>query len=374
LHNFDSYYYQSMRKSFGYRDLMIVDECHALEGKFLDFMQFTISNKKRPIVIPQFETAEEYSLFLEKYKEELYVRIRDLSSMKDKSPRVVFLLDELNDILRRISMFFSYLKIGTEYVVTYNDYGSHQSVLFQPVMVLQFAQRFFGRGAKRVLMMSATVLSDKMFCETIGIPPSDAEFVRIPSTFPVENRPIFLSFVGKLTAKSFEVNAPKMIDGLKTILAGHPGVRGIIHTHSDKILKYIRENMDDPRLTYQKDYKTFEEFMAAHVAKVDSFIVASGLREGLDLHGDLSRVQVLCKIPYPNMHDRRVKRRMQISPMWLTYQAALMFVQSIGRSVRSSEDNAVTYVLDSDFTGFYNRGGKYLLPDYIKRALRGGRG
>ena len=45
-----------------------------------------------------------------------------------------------------------------------------------------------------------------------------------------------------------------------------------------------------------------------------------------------------------------------------------MIVQSIGRSVRSDSDHAVTYILDSDFDRFLGRN-KSIFSDDFKRCL-----
>ena len=40
---------------------------------------------------------------------------------------------------------------------------------------------------------------------------------------------------------------------------------------------------------------------------------------------------------------------------WYALQTAKSIVQACGRSVRSSEDSAVTYILDSDWNTFYRK-------------------
>jgi len=151
-------------------------------------------------------------------------------------------------------------------------------------------------------------------------------------------------------------------------LKQHPDKKGIIQTHSEKIATYIKLNLHNLRLTFNKDSNSPEEMLEIHNKKSGSFIVASGLREGLDLKGDLSEIQIFCKIPFPNLGDKRVKRRKDLQPGWYAYQTALMFIQALGRSVRSEEEKAITYILDRSFERFY-LGNRRLFPPYIRETI-----
>lgn len=108
---------------------------------------------------------------------------------------------------------------------------------------------------------------------------------------------------------------------------------------------------------------------AAHEAKIDSFIVASGLREGLDLRGDLSYVQIFVKVPYADLGDKRTKRKKEIDASWYSKITVLQFVQMLGRSVRSSDDRAITYLFDSGFEKFLLYNWK-TLPSYVRDAVK----
>jgi Rad3-related DNA helicase len=66
------------------------------------------------------------------------------------------------------------------------------------------------------------------------------------------------------------------------------------------------------------------------------------MSEGVDLKDDLSRFQVLVKIPYPYLGDPLVKKRMNKWSGWYSLQTAKKIVQAVGRSVRSYDDSANT--------------------------------
>jgi ATP-dependent DNA helicase DinG len=54
---------------------------------------------------------------------------------------------------------------------------------------------------------------------------------------------------------------------------------------------------------------------------------------------------------------------------WYYWQKALRLVQAYGRSVRSKEDWAKKYILDSGFRPFVNKN-KNVFPDWFKQAIR----
>lgn len=373
VHNFDSFYFQcTFAHAFDPRALLVIDECHNVENKYLNFISFTISNKyNRHLTIPQFAAIQQYDTFLKEQYEETCVRIKVLEDFEEISGEDVKEKDELMQLQKKLRRYLDIRERGesTEYVFDYNDYKVYQSVTFRPVFVGGFAaQSLFPNGSK-VLMMSATILSKKIFCESVGIDPDDVYYVSVPSFFPAKNRPIVKDYAGSMNHKNINDTLPKLVAKISMLLQRHATRKGIIQTHSEKVAKYIQSHLFDTRLTFRKDYKTVVEMLQVHIEKNASFIVASGLKEGLDLYEDLSRVQIIAKVPYPDLGDKRVRRRKELNNSWYSYMTALMFVQSIGRSVRSETDRAITYVLDESFDLFYKFNRRFI-PDYIKKAVR----
>ena len=86
------------------------------------------------------------------------------------------------------------------------------------------------------------------------------------------------------------------------------------------------------------------------------------MTEGIDLRDDLSRFQVICKIPYPYLGDKLIRKKMNKWKWWYPLQTAKTIIQAIGRSVRSKDDYATTYILDEDWDRFY-RMNRRLFPE-----------
>jgi ATP-dependent DNA helicase DinG len=83
----------------------------------------------------------------------------------------------------------------------------------------------------------------------------------------------------------------------------------------------------------------------------------------------LSRFQIITKAPYPDLRDRWINEKRKINGQWYTWQTALRLVQGYGRSIRSKEDWAKTYVLDEAF-GYFVRKNRNILPDWFIQAVR----
>jgi Rad3-related DNA helicase len=91
------------------------------------------------------------------------------------------------------------------------------------------------------------------------------------------------------------------------------------------------------------------------------------MTEGVDLHDDLCRFQILLKVPYRNISDPRVNYLINEENDWEWYHdvAAREIIQSIGRAVRSADDYATYYVLDSKF----DQAMKGRTPGWLEEAI-----
>jgi Rad3-related DNA helicase len=100
-------------------------------------------------------------------------------------------------------------------------------------------------------------------------------------------------------------------------------------------------------------------------------LFAPSVDRGYDFKGDEARVVVVAKLPWANVKDPVVSSRLHGSNSdqeWYTIQMLRGLVQMTGRGVRSDDDWAVTYILDS---GFLDLGGRVreLLPVWWLEAL-----
>ena len=100
-----------------------------------------------------------------------------------------------------------------------------------------------------------------------------------------------------------------------------------------------------------------------------TILLSPSMTEGVDLQEESSRFQIVCKVPYPYLGDKLVKKRMNKWGWWYPLQTAKTIVQSVGRSIRSNEDFAVTYILDENWNYFYSRN-KIIFPEDFRKCLK----
>jgi ATP-dependent DNA helicase DinG len=103
--------------------------------------------------------------------------------------------------------------------------------------------------------------------------------------------------------------------------------------------------------------------------EIIAVLISPSLHIGFDLKDDLSRFQIITKVPYLSLADRWIDEKRKRNEQWYTWQTALKLVQGYGRSIRSKEDWAITYVVDAAFGHFVFRN-RDILPDWFRAAIR----
>jgi Rad3-related DNA helicase len=123
------------------------------------------------------------------------------------------------------------------------------------------------------------------------------------------------------------------------------------------------------RFITQKEYPDKAMLLKAHQQADNSIIVAPAMHEGLNLIDDLSRFQIICKVPYANFYDnKQLARRVEVDQKYYTWLTALKLIQSYGRSIRSENDFADTYVIDEAILRFITDA-KSMLPTWFTEAI-----
>jgi len=202
--------------------------------------------------------------------------------------------------------------------------------------------------------MSATI-DKSSFCENIGLEKDDVAFVDTEkSPFPIENRTIDLLNIRRLSYGSTDEDEIEVIKTIDRILDDHSNERGLILTSSiprcQKILRYLSpKNTRRVRICHSRnnDGKSQDDVISEHASDPTGVLLSSSLWEGVDLKDNLSRFQIIAKVPYPNYTEKRTRAKMNKFPLWYTSQTLTKILQGFGRSIRSDDDWAKTYVLDT---------------------------
>jgi len=364
------------------RKLLIVDEAHNIENNIIDFVSITLDkyiithyglnwigyNKSINDIVEW--CSETVIPRLSQVKNSLNDKIK--ISDKDKLLKTAegkLLLKQIDDLDRYICQLERCVSRfnGNEWVMS--SFEEDSKIVLKPLFASRFTHQRLFKTADQVLLMSGTILDKNTYCKNLGIDINDAEFISLPSPFPIENRRIFVLSSGSLTYKDIDKSLPNIVKAIKQLVdKEHSNVKGIIHAGSYKISKYIVDNFKSNRLLTHNQADRMEIYKVHLTSPKPTVLLSPSLTEGIDLVDDLSRFQIIVKVPYPSLGDEYVKQKMNRVPGWYSWETAKTIIQSYGRSIRNENDFSTTYILDSNFTWFYKNNEQFF-PKWFKDAL-----
>jgi ATP-dependent DNA helicase DinG len=249
-------------------------------------------------------------------------------------------------------------------------------VELKPLDISAYCKAMFEKCSK-TLIMSATILNSKAFCRSVGLIHDDeVKFIQVQSDFSIENRPIYPLNIAYLNFNNLQLAEIKSIIAktIDNIMSVHKNNKGIIHTTSYDQLNFVKENISQEnaqRLLVTDPDIQRDEVITQHINSIKpTVLISPSLHTGLDLKEELSRFQIITKVPYPNKSDRWINAKRDLDEEWYYWQTALKLIQAYGRSIRSKEDWAKTYILDSAFGYFVNKN-RDILPGWFRQAIKG---
>lgn len=244
----------------------------------------------------------------------------------------------------------------------------------KPLTARLFADELLFNKAQKVLITSATILDFDTFRRNLGIDFKDSLCLAVDSEFPIENRPIFFNDpVGSMSYRNIDKTLPLMAVRIEALLRRYAKHKGIVHTNSYKINRYITQYLANTDLasrviTHDNSKGARDAAIARHMSSPEpTVLISPSMLEGLDLKDDLGRFCIMTKVPYAAL-DPYVRARMKRDPQWYQWQTALKLVQGPGRVVRSKTDRAHTHMLDLDFADFIRRNNRQM-PKYYLNSI-----
>jgi ATP-dependent DNA helicase DinG len=370
------------------RNLLVLDEAHQLEHEVADFRSFTVRKNMLPFLkmhmpdtsVDDIETWLDFCINL---KERLFEFTEKAQGIIERSNQKVSLepyteknlIDGL-ELDKSLAAAINDIKTNKDnWIVSgFQRDSANQlvKVTLTPLDVSGYFDPILDKGSLS-LFMSATILSKDHMGKMTGLDPEKVKFLRIEdSDFPVRNRPIHMMNVAWLSAKTMNVNMPKIAQAVDNIMSIHRNEKGIIHTTSYWQLQFIRDNIskeNGSRLIETASSLDRSEVLEKHyTSKKPTVLISPSLHLGVDLKDDLSRFQVIVKVPYPDLTDKKIAAKKDRDPKWYTWNTLLRLVQAYGRSVRSSDDHATTYMLDSSASYLLKNAGG-LMPKWFTEAI-----
>ena len=245
------------------------------------------------------------------------------------------------------AMYFSNCNM-TEYVYDYDTYT--KACTIKPVFVKGLGELIL---SEYNLFMSATVTKGYMV-NTIGLDPKETHFIPLPAVFDKANKPIAIIAKGSVNYKTLQ--SPNTIRSLASDVAAivhrHILLRqsGIAMVNSFKLGQDLYDalpvDIQSHVVLHEKGTKVNEAIDIATRTSNPTLLISPSIFEGVDFKGDRSNYQILLKAPYPSLGDARIKIIANHYGSVYRTITLMKIIQGLGRSVRSADEVAITYVLD----------------------------
>lgn len=377
--------------SFPKFDLVIADECDMLEGALIGFIEYEVPRwiahmlgleaprkaVRKPTLIGWLhDTASTCGDHLSEHGETMDVKQRNrMRAFMLESKAVAEMLQRDVDSAAAHEDDDSDGDASGHWIRDYGDDRNPVEVLrLRPVKVDQYGAKNLWKHGRKWLLMSGTIISSGEMSDSLGLPLEYATVV-VPSSFPVENRPIILAPVADVTYRGVreEGALEKVAYAIEQIAEAYDG-RILVHTVSYANTKFLYDAVKVERGRPKVMYAAAREkndALAEYLRKPGAVLFAPSMDRGVDLMGDKCEVQIIAKCPFPNLKDKQVSSRMHLpgGQEWYAVKTVRDMVQMTGRGVRSEVDECVTFILDAQFTK--NVWGKYkhLFPAYFREAV-----
>lgn len=330
-------------------ETLLIDEAHKLPGFLREIASTHIKMSDLEAVSPDvaIEKPRELLKTLRKTLDAVQTLIGVKEKRKDREG-----LDDDKDLEKRLSKLITALDISPEDFVVFPEVksirGQQVRVLMLQAVVAPSTYTSHFEQSKNIILASATIFPHHIR-ELIKKKPY--RFVELPNVIPAEKRRLIINPATVRTDSHTPVEcyARKILE----IMAykHHAGERGIIHATYD-MAAALAPLLPDNVLTHDKQNKS--EVLKRFIAGEGRWLLAAGMSEGIDLKGDIARVNIICKLQFPYFGDPYVKRRMDTKyyadgRLWYDSCAIEHLRQAVGRTTRGADDESISYLLDSRF-------------------------
>ena len=350
-----------------YRDYIICDEASELEDEIVKQFSVNIDIKKlRAFKVKIFPLSSTSPTTVRNWINTVRVDVAEhinelhniMKKKTDLTPGKKGKLQYLKNIHRTMTLIDETWET-CEYVVQVVD---RDNIKLTPLKVDTLSKYIF-QYADKILLMSATIIDHKNLAKTLGI--TDYEYIESDSGFDPAKAPIYISQTNKLNHANLQKALPSIVKQIDAICEKHSDEKGIIHTHTNSITSFIKNNTKCTRFLYRDQMNKNEDILDMHEKSQNpTVLVSPSLGLGVDLKGDLARFQIIVKAAYLPLGDDRIKKMFNQDKQWYANKMLSNFIQQCGRGIRSKDDHCVTYVLDANIFNAVIRN-KSKLPKYF---------
>lgn len=366
--------------------LLIVDEAHEFDDVMSDFVSVKITETvikrfnfvtEKDIIktLKKVYDIESYVEFLVYFKSELLdLMVHIDNELRATKPdiKTIQLLGEIAQLATKIDTFLTEYKEDPDNWIMesiYNEKTKTSDISMEPIWAYKYLQKYVWSKYDMVVLMSGTILDKQLFSEINGIDPDKSVYYSISSPFALENRRIFYMPLGKMSYTQKEETFKNYIPYINKILNKYSNVKGIIHTNSFELSKWIESNIKQSRLLFHESSNK-EDILKMHFEnKEPSVIVSPSVSTGVSFDHEHSRFQIIAKVPYPSLGSKKNNMRKKMKPEWYSWKTVCSLIQATGRSVRSQTDYADTIILDGSFSDLLKYSDHYF-PKWFQESIQ----
>lgn len=279
----------------------------------------------------------------------------------DKSVQVEY--DEVDEV---ISSFYGLVNAEPgEWIIT--EYEKLKKILIKPVYAASVSHNVLFCKSDFFLHMSATVIGADQYAKTLGVPDGSWTYMAADNPIPVTNRQINVIKGLYLSAKFTEWDKYyKLIDRL---ISKHKDDNGVIHTVSYDLARKILDNLSKDNQRRCLVSNNSNDIMNHLQTVKGAVVISAGIEKGYNFVGDLSRFQIIAKVPFGYLGDPHIKLNLERNKRWYSRNTIMRLVQMAGRSVRGVDDWATTYVIDENFLRL-TRSDYDLFPEWFLDSIK----
>lgn len=384
-HNLHSFIYQTnFTEQFQKRKLLVIDEAHEVEGVIRDFVtkKIIVYAAIAPADVAGLTTIAQLQAVLlrpEYVPEESEIDIRRKEEAADEGKAFTSARDDYLAQVNGLGLNEETLNKGYSLELT-PHFNKKNGVEVQTETVIEIIPHHLGGNVEklllqygeRVLLMSGTIYNKDVFCRGLGINPAEVHFIRVGSSFPKENRPIYLKskFQVDTSHANWDNNFEEMMEKIDSILTIFSDAKGLIHAPSYAAADRIVSRSRNSRLvTHQPNtfLTTLEHFFEEKEKPL--VLVSPVCQQGVDFKGDRGRFQIILRVPYLNTSSKFASDKVKNDFPWYNHQALVTFGQQLGRVNRSEDDFGATFLIDERFNKFVTRNNS-VLPGWVKEAIQ----
>lgn len=355
-------------------DLLVCDEGHGAATWLTNAVTVYLSRARLGSLLgmnhwptlPEYKSIGEWHNWTLEYKNKALDRLDWLDEKDPRRRKVDRLVGDLR-LLGRVShpnvRELTELKEPWIVIPGETDASSgNKGVKFSPQWGSDFAERLLFRGIPKVVLASATIT--RQHAAYLGLSINDesvCRYTEVPSPFDPRRRPLIYIPTIRVDFRMTEGGKWKLhqrVDQIIEAVIRKQAGNVVIHTGSyernRELLAALSGKWYAPAIISHRQPKAgdpgdFEQaldrFKVTGREGRFAIMVSPRMQEGVDLPGELARVQMILKVPFPYSLDPLTKARAEDGAYRNMYVAEVM-MQMAGRAVRGNKDFATTFILD----------------------------